>query len=124
MAKLAKLGICLIGFLLIDSAVFAQEPTAETSATTIERIDIRGNRRIPEETIRFYIQSRPGDPYNQARLEYDLRAVYNAKFFENVEVQERDGDSGKIITFIVKEKPLIRAIEYVGNHSFTESNIL
>ena len=120
MAKLARIGICLVGFFLAGLPVFAQE----ASTPTIERIDIRGNRRIPEETIRFYIQSRPGDPYNETRLEYDLRAVYKANFFENIEIQERDGDAGKIITFIVKEKPLIRAIEYVGNKSFTESNIL
>jgi outer membrane protein insertion porin family len=120
MAILARLGICVIGFLLIDSAAFAQE----SAGPTIERIDIRGNRRIPEETIRFYIQSRPGEPYSEARLESDLRDVYKANFFEYIEIQERDGDVGKIITFVVKEKPLIRAIEYVGNKSFTESNIL
>jgi outer membrane protein insertion porin family len=116
----SKLGICFLGFVLASPAVLAQ--TSEGSL--IERIDIRGNRRIPEETIRFYIQSRPGEPYSEAQLESDLRAVYNAHFFENIEIQERDGDAGKIITFIVKEKPLIRQLEYVGNKSFTESNIL
>ncbi len=120
MAISAKLGICLLGFLLASSMVFAQT----LGETTIERIDIRGNRRIPEETIRFYIQSRPGEAYSQERLESDLHDVYKAGFFENIEIQERDGDAGKIIIFIVKEKPLIRAIEYVGNKSFTESNIL
>ena len=75
---------------------------------TIQRIEIRGNRRISEETIRFYIQSREGEPYDQSRLESDLRALYKANFFENIEIQEKDGDIGKIITFVVKEKPLIR----------------
>ena len=120
MARSARLGICLLGFLLTGAAVSAQTP----AGTVIERIDIRGNRRIPEETIRFYIQSRPGEPYIEERLQSDLRDVYNANFFENIEVQERDGDTGKIITFVVKEKPLIRQLEYVGNKSFSESNIL
>jgi outer membrane protein insertion porin family len=124
MAKSARLGICLIGFLLFGASLFAQVSPVPTSGPIIERVDIRGNRRIPEETIRFYIQSRAGEPYSESRLESDLRAVYNSHFFENIEIQERDGDMGKIITFIVKEKPLIRAIEYVGNKSFTESNIL
>ena len=57
-------------------------------------------------------------------LELDLRALYKANFFENVEVDERDGDTGKIVTFVLKEKPLIRSITYTGNKSFTESNIL
>jgi outer membrane protein insertion porin family len=120
MAKSAKLGICFLGFLLLASGALAQQ----ASRPTIERIDIRGNRRINLETCRFYIQSREGDTYDGARLEYDLRSLYKANFFENIEVQESDGDAGKIVTFVVKEKPLIRAIEYVGNKSFTESNIL
>jgi outer membrane protein insertion porin family len=122
MAKSAKLGIWL-GFLLLASGAIAQQ-AQQASRPTIEDIVIRGNRRINNDTCLFYIQSRKGDFYDEGRLEYDLRSLYKANFFENVEVQESDGDAGKIITFIVKEKPLIRAIEYVGNKSFTESNIL
>jgi outer membrane protein insertion porin family len=120
MAKSAKLGICFLGFLLLGPASFAQQGTEPT----IERIDIRGNRRIPEETIRFYIQSRPSERFDEKRLEYDLRALYKANFFENIVIEERDGDIGKIITFVLKEKPLIRSIEYSGNKSFQESDIL
>jgi outer membrane protein insertion porin family len=120
MVKSARLGIWIIGILLAGSAVFAQQP----KQTIIERVDIRGNRRIPEETIRFYIQSRPGEPYDERRLEFDLRALFKANWFENIEIEERDGDTGKIITFVLKEKPLIRSIEYSGNKSFTESDIL
>ena len=111
------------GFLLLSSLAFGRG-AQETQRPNIERIDIRGNRRIPEDTIRFYIQSRPGDPFDPNRLELDLRALYKANFFENIEIDERDGDTGKIITFILKEKPLIRTINYEGNKSFTESNIL
>jgi hypothetical protein len=90
----------------------------------IERIDIKGNRRIPEDTIRFYIQSKPGDLYSPAKLAYDVQALYKSNFYENVEVQERDGESGEIITFIVDEKLLIRSIHFIGNRSITEPEIL
>ena len=122
MFKVVRPGIFfgLFGFLALVSQASAQT----SPKVTIERIDIRGNRRIQEDTIRFYIQSRPGDVYDEGRLELDLRALYAAKFFENIEVDERDGDTGKIITFVVTEKPLIRDIQYEGNKSFTESNIL
>ena len=53
-----KAGLFL-GFLLINLPAPAQQP----DRATIERIDVRGNRRIPEDTIRFYIHSRPNDPY-------------------------------------------------------------
>ncbi|MBM3791213.1 MAG: hypothetical protein FJW35_12820, partial [Acidobacteria bacterium] len=106
-------------FLLVSPALAQQQ-----DRPTIERIDIRGNRRIQEDTVRFYIQSRPGDVYDENRLELDLRALYKANFFENIQITQRDGDTGKVVTFLFKEKPLIRYIEYTGNKSFTESNIL
>jgi outer membrane protein insertion porin family len=107
-----------------DAPPGIQQGTEQSQRAMIERIDIRGNRRIPEDTIRFYIQSRPGEVFDQNRIEMDLRALYKSNFFENIEVSEKDGDTGKIITFTVKEKPLIRELKYEGNKSFTESNIL
>jgi len=121
MPKLLKLGVLfLLGFLCLAFEALAQQ----SQSPTIEKIYIRGNRRVPEDTIRFYIQSREGDPYSEARLSRDLVALWNSHSFENIEVEERDGDTGKIITFVVKEKPTVRGIEYSGNKSFTESNIL
>ena len=90
----------------------------------IERVEIRGHHRIPEDTIRFYIQTRPGEYFDLSQLELDLRALHKANFFETIEVEARDGDTGRIITFVVKEKPLIRSIIYEGNKSFTKSGIL
>jgi outer membrane protein insertion porin family len=121
MPKLLRFGILfLFGFLCLAFETVAQQ----SQTPTIERIDIRGNRRVPEDTIRFYIQSRVGDPYSVTRLSRDLIALWNSHSFENIEIEEKDGDTGKLITFVVKEKPMIRALEYAGNKSFTESNIL
>jgi outer membrane protein insertion porin family len=121
MAKAASYGILFWGFLLFGSTAYAQQPVP----TKVERIDVKGNRRIPPETIRSSIvQTREGEAYEESNIEFDLRSLYKTNFFENIEVQETDGDIGKIVTFIVKEKPLIRSIEYSGNKSFTESGIL
>ncbi|MDR0310139.1 MAG: outer membrane protein assembly factor BamA [Acidobacteriota bacterium] len=121
MSKAVSFGICLLGILLSTIPAMAQS----NNAVIVERIDIRGSRRIPEDTIRSQIiQTRPGEPFEASRVEFDLRAIHRQNYFENIVVEERDGDIGKIITFIVSEKPLIRAIEYAGNKSFSESDIL
>lgn len=116
----------MVAAVLVASAAFGGPVAAQQQPKppTIERIDIRGNRRVQEDTIRFYIQSRPGDVYDEGRLELDLRSLYKANFFENIQITQRDGNTGKIVTFLVKEKPLIREIKYEGAKSFTESNIL
>jgi outer membrane protein insertion porin family len=131
MLKLVKPGIWyLTGFLLAGSPAVARQAVQQAAQpskpqVTIERIDIRGNRRIKEEDVRFYIQSRPGDVYDEERLQLDLKALYKeAKWFEKIQITAMDGDTGKIVTFLLEEKPLIREIKYTGNKSFTESNIL
>lgn len=91
--------------------------------TTIERIDIRGYRRTPEEVTRSCIKSEPGGIFDEARIQLDLRALYATGSFERIEVRESDGDIGKIVTFEVREKPLIRNIEFVGFKSFDVSAI-
>ncbi len=95
----------------------------EEPVATIERIDIQGNQTIPEERIRFYIQSFPGDIFAADRLEFDLRALWKSNFFDDIQIQERDGEKGKIITFVLREKPLIHSIEFAGNLAFFESEI-
>ena len=95
----------------------------QDTVATIERIDIQGNRTIPEERIRFYIQSYPGDIYVADRLEFDLRALWKSNFFDDIQIRERDGEKGKIITFVLKEKPLIYSIEFAGKLAFFESEI-
>ena len=85
MAISAKLGICFLGFLLASSTVFAQT----LAETTIERIDIRGNRRIPEETIRFYIQSRPGEPI--AKNAWNLTCVLFTRLISSKTSKSRSG---------------------------------
>ncbi|HSW38870.1 MAG TPA: outer membrane protein assembly factor BamA, partial [Acidobacteriota bacterium] len=76
-------------------------------------------------TIRMAIvQTRPGEPFDRTRIGNDLRSLHRTQYFEYIQVLERDGDIGKIITFEVREKPLIRRIVYEGNKSFTEADIL
>lgn len=117
MRRPAFLGLLVLAFIL-------PIPASPQDQETIEDVRIRGNRRVTEETIRFYIQTRKGDPFDFNRVLADHRALLRLKSFEDVQIDISDGETGKIITFIVKEYPLIRSIKYQGNKSFSESDIL
>ncbi len=90
----------------------------------IEAIEVTGNRRVPAETIRYNLQSRPGEPIDAVTVQRDIRALYGMGYFDDVHVYEEDGDNGRIVIFEVSEKPIIRAIDYEGNSSVTQSSIL
>lgn len=93
----------------------------------IERIDWGGLRRIRRDTVNARIFSRVNDPYNEETLRRDFQALWNTQFFEDVKLRVEDSPDkpgGKIITWEVKERPVIRRIRYDGIKSISESDIL
>jgi outer membrane protein insertion porin family len=94
---------------------------------TITKIEFFGNRRVQRNTLQARIFSRPGDPYSAEALHRDFQALWNTQFFEDIRLEVEDDPqvpNGKIVIFNVTERPIIRRIEYKGNKSITESDIL
>jgi outer membrane protein insertion porin family len=90
----------------------------------IEDIVITGNRRIPKDTLRARILTRKGDPYDEDALRRDFNALWNSNLLDDIKLSTEDGTKGIIVTFTVRERPLIRKISYEGNKSLTQSEIL
>ena len=91
----------------------------------MEEIIFRGNRRIPAATLRARILSHKGDAYDENALERDLHALWNTGFFDDIRVEASDGpNGGKIVTFYVREKKLIRSIDYKGLSTVSQSDVL
>src|SRR5216683_3698476 len=112
----------------ISGRVALLQPLAFASRTqnvTVEQVLIRGQRRIPESTIKIWIGTREGDPYNPGQLDRDVRALYAQGHFDDVKVFAEEGTrGGKIITFEVSERPLLLDIKYEGLHSVQQSTVL
>ena len=90
----------------------------------IEAVDVTNNLRIPSDTIKYNIQTKPGDTFDLAMIQRDIRNLYAMGFFDDITVYEDAGENGMIVTFDVAEKPLIRAIDYEGHKSVSLSDIL
>jgi outer membrane protein insertion porin family len=93
----------------------------------VDRIEFFGNRRIQRDTLLARIFSRRGDPYTEEAVHRDFQALWNTQFFEDVRLEVEDSPdvpNGKILIYYVTERPIIRRIEYKGNKSITESDIL
>ena len=127
LCALEALVVCLLS--LGAAQTLEARPAQETPANqyVISKIFFEGNRRIQRATLLARIFSRPGDPYNPDAARRDFQALWNTQFFEDVRLEvEDDPDqaNGKILIFHVQERPIIRRIEYKGNKSITESDIL
>ena len=107
--------LCLL--VLVATSAFAQQ-------NLISGIEIHGNRRIPAETIRARIFSKPGDVYDPAAIERDFNSLWNTGYFADLRFEREETPRGWIVHIYVKEKPTIREINYQGLSSVSQSDIL
>ena len=123
----APLLIFLSAIIGIGSLVVAT-PTvrAQNQQPLVESVDIVGNRRNRKEDLLYWVQTKPGEPYNPEQVQRDLQALLALGFFEksSARVEITQGERGVIVTFYVKELPIIRDIQFEGLHSVAESDVL
>jgi len=106
------------------AAPAAQMPAQEARQVVVEDIIFRGNRRVPAATLRARIFTHKGDVYDESALERDFMALWNTGFLDDIRCEVTDGEKGKIVTFYVREKKLIRSIDYKGLNSVAQSDVL
>ena len=110
--------------------LFSSRPAAAQQAgqeVFVEDVEIRGNRRIPRESILYYVQSKPQDRFSLSLAQRDLQAIIQMGLFDPLATKlfVEDGPrGGRIIIFQVKEYPIIRDLQYRGLKSATESDVL
>jgi outer membrane protein insertion porin family len=111
-------------FWLLAALVLATANLTWAQTDVISEIGVNGNRRIPGETIKARIFTKPGDVYDAAALERDFNSLWNTGYFEDIKFLREQTPKGWRIIVQVKEKPTIREITYVGHPSVSDSDIL
>src|SRR5882672_2982479 len=119
--------IIVSGIVLLHSISAPRPVNAQQGQRLVESVDITGNRRLRKDDILYYVQTRPGDPYNATQVERDLQAILNLGFFDKTatRVLTEDGARGGVnVIFEVKELPIIRDLTFEGLKSVAESDVL
>lgn len=95
--------LCLVG--TYSYQAYGQEKVA------LKDIKITGNLRVEDDGIRLHLKSRPGEPFDPATVEQDVKAIYRMGFFDDVQAEL---SPDKVLTYAVKEKPFIREVKIQG----------
>jgi outer membrane protein insertion porin family len=112
-------------FLALILPALRLDASQEPEANKIESVEIRGNQRIPKDTIKYHLQTKPGDVLRPEVIRRDVKELYAQMFFDDIRVDAEDGEHGGIVVvFVVKERPLIRSIDFTGANSISRSDIL
>jgi len=80
----------------------------------ISRVRIVGNQRVEEDAIRIHITAQPGQPFNDAVVDQDVKAIYKMGFFTDVHASVDQAGGQAVLTYHVKERPLITDVRTEG----------
>ncbi|HEV7472768.1 MAG TPA: outer membrane protein assembly factor BamA [Pyrinomonadaceae bacterium] len=119
--------ILVSGIVLLHSISAPRPVSAQQGQRLVESVDITGNRRLRKDDILYYVQTRPGDPFNAQQVERDLQAVLALGFFDKTATRvltEEGARGGVNVVFEVRELPIIRDLQFEGLKSVPESDVL
>ena len=83
------------------------------SAEIIQQVEVKGNNRISDETIKVYGEINLGEEYSSFKLNDVLKNLYKTEFFEDIKLTLTNGT----LNVVVKEYPIINAIVFEGEKS-------
>ena len=103
------------------------QQTQPQAQRLVESVDITGNRRLRKDDILYYVQTRAGDPYNEAQVQRDYQTLLSLTFFDKTKTRvltETGPRGGVNVIFEVSELPIIRDLTFDGLKSVAESDVL
>ncbi len=90
----------------------------------VEKIEVTGNRSVTRETILYYLTVQPGNPYDEEALRRDFRVLWSTGFFSNIRIESEAGADGRVVTIVVEENPVVKAIVYKTGKKLKEDAIV
>jgi outer membrane protein insertion porin family len=83
---------------------------------TVDEIRVLGTQRIDPSTVNAYMQIKPGETYDAAKVDESLKNLFNTGLFADVSLR-REGDA--LIVQVV-ENPIINRIAFEGNRKIDD----
>ena len=91
----------IVIFLFLTNFLFSE---------TVNNIEISGNKRISKETIMVLGKVKIGDDFNDDKLNFSLKELYNTNFFSDVDISLENN----LLKIKVIENPIIESYEIIG----------
>jgi outer membrane protein insertion porin family len=87
---------------------------AELYSQNIDKISIRGNRKISSDAIKAKLLNKEGTEFNEALVRQDIENAFKLGYFDEVDVY-KNNEAGFELIMAVKEKPTVSTISFEGN---------
>ncbi len=101
----------------------AQPAASSDAAPVVAAVEIVNNQFLQRDTLLFYIQTKPGDRYDERKLREDFRRLWDTGFLDDLRIEAVDSPRGKVVRFVVSERKRIQIVDFRGSKDLTTTTI-
>ena len=114
----------VLGLLMCGWIAFAQN-VAAPGKILISDVIITGNRRMSTEQIKVRLRTQPGNEYNPAVVDEDVRELYKLHQFSNIQTfLQQDGPGKAKLFFTMREMPnMVQKVTFPGAKHIKEEEL-
>ena len=106
-------------FLVFALLVCGRAGPAAAAAETIAAIEISGHRTVEPDTIRAHLQFAKGSPYDPAKVDQSIKALFATGIFSDVRIERR----GTTVHVRVVENPMVAAVTFEGHRAIDKPKL-
>ena len=117
---------CSMAVATVLTLVSATIPTSEWSvgaskveAAVVNRISVRGNKRVDVDTIRSYLTITPGRSFSEFEVNESLKRLFATELFSDVQVYR----SGRTLVVVVVENATVNEVIFKGNKKLKDKKL-
>ena len=111
--------VAALALLAIAPIVAPVSHIAQAQGAVVREIRVEGNRRLEPETIRSYMKLSVGQPYDDAKADESIRALFSTGLFSDVKINRTS--TGVVV--VVAENPVIGQVAFEGNSEVDKATL-
>jgi outer membrane protein assembly factor BamA len=109
--------LCALLLLSLAAVAPARQQRPPQQRVLVEAVEIEGNRRLTDEELFARVRIRPGDTYDERRVQRDFQSLLDLGIFDTTATRFMIEDGvrgGKVVVFQVVELPLVGGLRLKG----------
>ena len=115
----ALLVLSAVPLSLIASVSLGRLSAYAQDSGAIKSIRVEGNKRVEPETVRSYLTFSSGDPYDPAKVDDSLKALFATGLFQDVRMRKE----GSTLVVTLVENPIVNRVAFEGNKEIEDDTL-
>ena len=120
--KIRIIHSALIGLLMVVGLVLPAR-AQNLEGQPIQAILYQGLESLTEDTLNYYLGLTEGEVFEAAKLNEKIHALWIRNLVDDIKIETGPTDGGVQVTVTVKERPILRSIDYEGLKRISRSDI-